>query len=61
MYVYYYTYEGVIDELFGINSTTAYFPADKFSKQDEGNVPAMSTADRKPIILNSGENFIQYS
>lgn len=42
------TYEGLIDELLGINSTTAYFPADKFSKQDEGNVPAMSTADRKP-------------
>lgn len=49
------TYEGLIDELFGINNTTAYFPADKFTKQDEGNIPAMSTADRKPIILNSGE------
>uniref|UniRef100_A0A336LM58 CSON010946 protein n=1 Tax=Culicoides sonorensis TaxID=179676 RepID=A0A336LM58_CULSO len=49
------TYEGLIDELFSINNTTAYFPADKFTAQDDDKTPAMSTADRKPIILNSGE------
>lgn len=50
------TYEGLIDEFFEIKNTTAYFPAERFSKQEDGSMPAtMSTNDKKPIILNSGE------
>lgn len=49
------TYEGLLDELFGIKNTTAHFPADKFTKQDENAIPAMSTSDKKAVILNSGE------
>lgn len=47
------TYEGLIDELYGIKSTTATFPAYKFTNEDGG--PEISTQENKRIILNSGE------
>ncbi|KAL1461047.1 hypothetical protein WDU94_012979 [Cyamophila willieti] len=48
------TYEGLIDEIFGIHSTTAQFPASKFSQnEDDSNADIVS--DKKPIILNSGD------
>lgn len=47
------TYEGLIDEIFGINNTTAQFPSERFTKSDDG--PTNISAERKQIILNSGE------
>lgn len=48
------TYEGLIDEIFGINNTTAQFPATKFSQnEDDSNVDIVP--DKKSIILNSGD------
>lgn len=48
------TYEGLIDEVYGINQSTAHFPSDKFSSSDETSLQT-STSDKKTIILNSGE------
>lgn len=47
------TYEGLIDEIYGINQSTAHFPSDRFLSSDEGMQSSM--ADKKTIILNSGE------
>lgn len=50
------TYEGLIDEFFEIKNTTAYFPSERFSKQEDGSMSAtISSNDKKAIILNSGE------
>lgn len=42
------------DEIYGINQSTAHFPADRFSSSDDSNLQSGST-DKKTIILNSGE------
>ncbi|XP_043464161.1 vacuolar protein sorting-associated protein 33A [Leptopilina heterotoma] len=48
------TYEGLIDEIFGISNTTVQLPAEKFHDSDES--PTVMTLDKKEqIILNSGE------
>ncbi|XP_033216509.1 vacuolar protein sorting-associated protein 33A [Belonocnema kinseyi] len=48
------TYEGLIDEIFGISNTTVQLPADKFHDSDES--PTVMSLDKKEqIILNSGE------
>lgn len=47
------TYEGLIDECFGINNTTASFPPEKFAS---GSSSDNSQSDKKVIILNSGED-----
>ncbi|EEB20262.1 vacuolar protein sorting 33A, putative [Pediculus humanus corporis] len=47
------TYEGLIDELFGINNTTAQFPSERFMKTE--NEPEVLTAIKKQIILNSND------
>uniref|UniRef100_A0A1B0CP49 Putative vacuolar sorting protein vps33/slp1 sec1 family n=1 Tax=Lutzomyia longipalpis TaxID=7200 RepID=A0A1B0CP49_LUTLO len=49
------TYEGLIDEIFGISNTTLHLPADRFRRTDEQPLPALSTSETKQIILNSGE------
>ncbi|KAF5297028.1 hypothetical protein FQA39_LY12242 [Lamprigera yunnana] len=48
------TYEGLIDEIFGINNTTANFPADKFLSNEERSTQSL-TEDKKQVILNSGD------
>lgn len=48
------TYEGLIDEIFGINNTTANFPPDKFLSNEERNTDSLSE-DKKSFILNSGD------
>nr|CAD7427329.1 unnamed protein product [Timema monikensis] len=47
------TYEGLIDEIFSINNTTARFPAERFTKADEmlSDMPTQ----KKKIILNSAD------
>ncbi|XP_077288870.1 vacuolar protein sorting-associated protein 33A [Arctopsyche grandis] len=47
------TYEGLIDELFGIKNTTAQFPGMKFLSTDEQNSDA--SKEKKVVILNSSE------
>ncbi|KAJ9587643.1 hypothetical protein L9F63_018937, partial [Diploptera punctata] len=51
------TYEGLIDEIFGINNKRKYpqlnFPSERFLKSDEG--PSDISAEKKQIILNSAE------
>lgn len=52
------TYEGLIDEIYGINQTTVRFPIEKFSKSNEENnsgFHTITTTDTKTLILNSGE------
>lgn len=51
------TYEGLIDEFYGINNTTVNFPADKFSSpsEDLNFSRVASTGENKQIILNSKE------
>ncbi|XP_074643726.1 vacuolar protein sorting-associated protein 33A-like [Tubulanus polymorphus] len=46
------TYEGLIDEIFGIHNTTAKFPPEKFTKAIEDGA---KKEEFKKIILNSGE------
>ncbi|XP_030747567.1 vacuolar protein sorting-associated protein 33A [Sitophilus oryzae] len=48
------TYEGLIDEIFGINNSTANFPMDNFLSSDERNTESL-TEGKKQIILNSGD------
>lgn len=51
------TYEGLIDEFYGINNTTVNFPADKFTAADEsGFSRGTSSTEKKQIILNSRED-----
>lgn len=48
------TYEGLIDEIFGIQNTTVQLPASKFHDSDDS--PTVMSVDKKEkIILNSGE------
>ncbi|XP_023288032.1 vacuolar protein sorting-associated protein 33A [Orussus abietinus] len=48
------TYEGLIDEIFGINNNTVQLPAQKFHDSDDS--PTVMSLDKKEqIILNSGE------
>lgn len=48
------TYEGLIDEIFGIQWTTVQLPAKKFHDSDDS--PTVMSVDKKEqIILNSGE------
>lgn len=42
------------DELYGINQSTAHFPAERFLSSDESTLSS-GTPDKKTIILNSGE------
>ncbi|XP_049767289.1 vacuolar protein sorting-associated protein 33A [Schistocerca serialis cubense] len=46
------TYEGLIDEIFGITNCTVQLPAEKFAKPDDG--PGL-VGEKKNIILNSAE------
>ncbi|XP_039752536.1 vacuolar protein sorting-associated protein 33A [Pararge aegeria] len=48
------TYEGLIDELYGIKNSTATFPGHKFVSPDDAS-PEVTARERKRIILNSGE------
>lgn len=48
------TYEGLIDEIYGINNTTANFPADKFLSMEERKTESLAE-DKKQIILNSAD------
>ncbi|XP_063978837.1 vacuolar protein sorting-associated protein 33A [Diachasmimorpha longicaudata] len=48
------TYEGLIDEIFGIQNTTVQLPAGKFKDNDDS--PTVMSVDKKEkIVLNSGE------
>ncbi|XP_044010499.1 vacuolar protein sorting-associated protein 33A isoform X2 [Aphidius gifuensis] len=48
------TYEGLIDEIFGIKNTTVQLPANKFHDNDDSPT-VMSVDKNEKIILNSGE------
>ncbi|XP_032671402.1 vacuolar protein sorting-associated protein 33A isoform X1 [Odontomachus brunneus] len=48
------TYEGLIDEIFGIKYNTVQLPAKKFHDSDDSPT-AMSLNEKEQIILNSGE------
>ncbi|XP_044261509.1 vacuolar protein sorting-associated protein 33A [Tribolium madens] len=48
------TYEGLIDEIFGINNSTAQFPIDNFLSSEERTSESLSE-DKKQIILNSAD------
>lgn len=48
------TYEGLIDEIYGINNATANFPAEKFMSSEE-RVSESLAEDKKQIILNSSD------
>ncbi|XP_049879104.1 vacuolar protein sorting-associated protein 33A [Pectinophora gossypiella] len=52
------TYEGLIDELFGIKNSTATFPGHKFVSPDEPS-PEAAAREKRRIILNSGEELFQ--
>ncbi|XP_018568521.1 vacuolar protein sorting-associated protein 33A [Anoplophora glabripennis] len=45
------TYEGLIDEIFGINCSTASFPIDNFLTSEERTSESLSE-DKKQVILN---------
>lgn len=48
------TYEGLIDEIFGINYSTASFPIDNFLSSEERTSESLSE-DKKKIVLNSSD------
>ncbi|XP_033123521.1 vacuolar protein sorting-associated protein 33A-like [Anneissia japonica] len=48
------TYEGLIDEIFGISNTTVKLPAAKFAKKNEGDQADVATEPKK-FHLNSGD------
>ncbi|CAG9770251.1 unnamed protein product [Ceutorhynchus assimilis] len=48
------TYEGLIDEIFGINNATANFPIDNFLSTEERSTESLSE-DKKQVILNSAD------
>ncbi|XP_050292813.1 vacuolar protein sorting-associated protein 33A [Anthonomus grandis grandis] len=48
------TYEGLIDEIFGINNATASFPIDNFLSSEERSTESLNE-DKKQIILNSAD------
>lgn len=50
------TYEGLIDEFYGINFTTVNFPAESFASPDEdSNFSRQPTNEKKQVLLNSRE------
>lgn len=49
------TYEGLIDEIYGIKSSTATFPGNKFVSAEDANPDATTAMEKKRIILNSNE------
>lgn len=48
------TYEGLIDELYGLNNTTASFPAEKFQSNEERQSESLAEG-KKQFILNSAD------
>ncbi|KAJ6636221.1 Vacuolar protein sorting-associated protein 33A [Pseudolycoriella hygida] len=51
------TYEGLIDEIFGINQSTAHFLSEPFTTRTDETVQAgMPSAEKKSIVLNSSED-----
>lgn len=46
------TYEGLIDEIFGLNNATAYFPAEKFLSSEERQSESLAEG-KKQVVLNS--------
>ncbi|KAL1501547.1 hypothetical protein ABEB36_006849 [Hypothenemus hampei] len=48
------TYEGLIDEIFGINNATAHFPIDNFLSNEERTTESLSE-DKKQVILTSAD------
>lgn len=48
------TYEGLIDEIFGINNNTVNFPIDNFLSSEE-RVTESLTEEKKQVILNSAD------
>ncbi|WAR01544.1 VP33A-like protein [Mya arenaria] len=46
------TYEGLIDEMYGINNTSAKFPPQKFLSKNESSTSDM---EYKTVVLNSGD------
>lgn len=51
------TYEGLVDEFYGINNTTVNFPADKFASpsEDVSFSRVAASSEKKQVILNSRE------
>jgi len=52
------TYEGLIDELYGIHHTTAKFPQDRFPQSEEkgpGGVQQPQQPTEKKVVLNSSD------
>ncbi|XP_037091633.1 vacuolar protein sorting-associated protein 33A-like [Pollicipes pollicipes] len=47
------TYEGLIDEIFGINNNTVRLPSEKFTKSDGGPIELQN--ERKQFLLSSAE------
>lgn len=48
------TYEGLIDEIFGINNSTANFPIENFLSAEERTSESLNE-DKKQLILNSAD------
>ncbi|XP_070555122.1 vacuolar protein sorting-associated protein 33A-like [Ptychodera flava] len=48
------TYEGLIDEIYGISNTNVKLPPEKFTHQKEGE-PAEMPTEPKKFVLNSGD------
>lgn len=48
------TYEGLIDEIFGLNNTTACFPADKFKNKTDRVSESLAEA-KETVILDSAD------
>lgn len=48
------TYEGLIDELYGISHGTVQFPPHMFPTNDD-NLSNVSAEDKKQVILNSND------
>ncbi|XP_013146836.1 PREDICTED: vacuolar protein sorting-associated protein 33A [Papilio polytes] len=48
------TYEGLIDEVFGIKSSTATFPGERFVSADDAT-PEVTAREKKRVVLNSSE------
>lgn len=48
------TYEGLIDEIFGLNNGTAKLPSEKFLSSEEQQTESLKEA-KKLVILNSGD------
>lgn len=49
------TYEGLIDEIYGISNCTGKFPAEMFPATDDKISGAMAEKKKKKIVLNSAD------